>query len=174
MTEKPILFSAPMIIAILEGRKTQTRRVVAWPYKPTVPKWGKAWIDPGGTDIFGPGPYLKVPCDDPREHSDDGVIRRVFSPYGEANDRLWVRETWAPRGVNPVARPSGKFGAAVIEYRADGQRATYDHDPLQREHEGFWRPSIFMPRWASRITLEVTDVRVQRGKEISEEDAMAE
>lgn len=154
MKERPILFSAPMVRAILEGRKTQTRRIVKPRVIPVVEecfrvngKWCNRTFD---YDLVN------------------------LCPYGQPGDRLWVRETWASRGVNPVAMPSGKFGAAVVEYRADTARATWDRDPIQRDPDGHWRPSIFMPRWASRIRLEVTGVRVERLNDISEADAIAE
>ena len=158
MKEHPILFSGPMVKAILEGRKTQTRRIVK-PYGlgELLDEW------PKGSGIFCEREFGREEC----------IIRQNVCPYGQPGDRLWVRETWAPRGVHPVTRPDGKFGAAVIEYRADGQRATWNHDPIQRIKDD-WRPSIFMPRWASRITLEVTAVRVERLQDISPEDALAE
>ena len=148
----PILFSGAMVRAILEGRKSQTRRVVKGKWIPTV----EAVLAANGRWVWSTIQY------------------DLTTPHGQPGDRLWVRETWASRGVNPVARPSGGRGAAVIEYRADGIRATWDHDPIQRDADDYWRPSIFMPRWASRITLEITEVRVQRLQEISPEDCVAE
>ena len=147
-----------MVKAILEGRKTQTRRIVK-PYGlgELLDEW------PKGSGIFCEREFGREEC----------IIRQNVCPYGQPGDRLWVRETWAPRGVYPVTRPDGKFGAAVIEYRADGQRATWNHDPIQRIKDD-WRPSIFMPRWASRITLEVTKVRVERLQDINRGGAMAE
>lgn len=127
-TSRPILFSAPMVRAILDGTKTQTRRALkgAQPADP-VDRWLAA-----------------------------GQVLRC--PYGALGDTLWVRETW--RG-DPV------------EYRAD----THSHGPADgsRDAESVnWRPSIFMPRWASRLTLRITEVRVERLQEISEDDAAAE
>lgn len=122
MKERPILFSGPMVRAIREARKTQTRRVVKE-------------IDPDEFVSSNEADNLALCC-----------------PYGAVGDRLWVRETW-----------QGNQGD--IRYGADG-------DSLHG-YNG-WRPSIFMPRWASRITLEVTGVRVERVQEISEEDAQAE
>ena len=140
MKERPILFSAPMVRAILAGTKTQTRRVV----KP----------QPG--------------CD-PR---DDGHIDMGRCPYGQPGDGLWVKETFAivPRtayrrseGVQQTLRPDDDHDAAIY-------RAGWD-----RSNGGFrWRPSIHMPRWASRITLEITGVRVERLQDISPSDAIAE
>ena len=128
MKERPILFSGPMVRAILDGRKTQTRR----PYNPkagfpredgeVTPTTADAWTDYG-------------PC-----------------PLGQPGDRLWVRETW-------TQNTSG-----VVWYRADGH-------PIA---DGLWRPSIHMPRWASRITLEITHVWVERVQDITEDGAIRE
>lgn len=132
MKERPILFSAPMVRALLSGAKTQTRRLV----KPQP-------MDSGAPD-----------------HWRDTTAR---CPYGAPGDRLWVRETWAPfdGDTNRNAAPAG----VPAMYRAD---RSFMVEP------GRWRPSIHMPRWASRIDLEVTAVRVERLQAITEEDAKAE
>lgn len=140
MTERPILFSAPMVRALLAGRKTQTRRVVRHPHVAEIEAWhfnGVSWR----FGVYGEGGGA----------ADLGGMR---CPYGVEGDRLWVRETWAK---------AGEAGDAV-EYRAD------NHDPRAAR----WRPSIHMPRWASRLTLAVTGVRVERLQDISESDAIAE
>lgn len=145
MKERPIRFSAPMVRAILEGRKTQTRRVV----KPQ-PVIDRTWL--GGwkhetrkaTTALG-SPLIANAC-----------------PYGQPGDRLWVRETWAPRTLG--AWPLMDQHMKPI-YRASEDRP---------EWKQIWKPSIHMPRWASRITLEVTGVRVERLQDISEADAIAE
>lgn len=125
--ERGILFSAPMVRAILDSTKTQTRRAV-----------------------------MADAC-----------------PYGAPGDRLWVRETWsivddagrAFRGKTPKVSDIEVPGAkASVRYQAESGEGSLD----------FWRPSIFMPRWASRITLEITDVRVQRLHDISDADIRAE
>jgi len=113
MKERPILFSTEMVKAILDGRKTMTRRVVKDPYK-----------------------YITIPRP---------------SPYGRVGDRLWVRETFV---IDADGMP---------DYRADCDSGVIA-----------WRPSIFMPRKLSRITLEITSVRVERLQEITEEDAIKE
>lgn len=128
MGDVPILFSGPMVRAILEGRKTQTRRPCRW-----------------------------------------GVARDAVA----AGDRLWVRETWA------VATGDVCDGNAAIRYRADGAlEAVNDHrsDALPRmlSTSDRWRPSIHMPRWASRLTLPVVSVRAERLHDITEADAVAE
>lgn len=137
MTERPILFSAPMVRALLAGTKTQTRRVVKRPER------------------YEGGLHNCLHC----------------CPYGEPGDRLWVRETWAPQ----------------VDCEVSAQRWTKlqaQHGPMPLLHFAAdnepgpwitkWRPSIHMPRWASRITLEVTEVRVERLQDISDADARAE
>lgn len=132
--ERPILFSAPMVRAILAGTKTQTRRV--------------AKID----DVAHGKPVQWVsvaPCT-------TGILE-VSCPYGEPGDRLWCKETWCP-----------DVGCVTSTW----YRATSPELPPGAGHR--WRPSIHMPRWASRITLEITGVRVERLQVISEADAMDE
>lgn len=146
MKERPILFSAPMVRAILGGRKTQTRRIVNARVAPWLLDPAHGWDD---AYVLDPGNELLARC-----------------PYGAPGGRLWVRETWA--------RLTGN-GHRIV-YRADGDdpRLGWDDDPSTRRPRMTWTPSIHMPRWASRITLEVTDVRVERLQAITEEDAVAE
>lgn len=149
MKERPILMSAPMVRAILAGTKTQTRRVVK-PQPRILAGELLCWKDDALTD--------------------DQMA--ACSPYGQPGDRLWVRETfsgpWCMEAQDGIAAaPPSKWGeSSEIWYWADGE-PTY----------GDWtrpRPSIHMPRWASRITLEVTGVRVERLQDISTSDAEAE
>ena len=140
MKERPILFSGPMVRALLAGTKTQTRRVV----KPQ-----PTHFNPVGV------PRRVIPTGGPSD-----VIR---CPYGQPGDRLWVRETWA-YGIHALAAKRDENGPFV--YAADGT--------TQGRLCDRWRPSIHMPRWASRITLEVTSVRVERLQDIDLADALAE
>lgn len=149
MKERPILFSSPMVLAILEGRKTQTRRIMNLiEFQPCTAS-GDGW-DWDFRDRRGRW----------NSYTTKQLVESKRNPYGTPGDRLWVRETW------------GRCDRDRVIYRAD------DIDALAKERNWVswptWRPSIFMPRWASRITLEVTEVRVQRLHEISEEDAKAE
>ncbi len=138
MKERPILMSAPMVRAILEGRKTQTRRV----YKPRE-------VDN---------------VEDPH-----GALFAFPTPYGSPGDRLWVRETWSHDAHDlDTCRAAHEDASPGIGYGPYYRSTEVAPDTLR------WKPSIFMPRWASRITLEVTEVRVQRLQEISEDDAKAE
>ncbi len=159
MKERPILFSGPMVRAILEGRKTQTRRVV----KPRH-YWHMDHRDDGTQ-----WPYF----DDYVYAEPDPV--EVLCPYGVPGDRLWVRETWRLIAWDGDAQTVG------VDYPADGPDGearyieTADHLALARRLlSRRKRPSIHMPRWASRITLQVTGVRVERVQDICDADAMAE
>lgn len=146
--ERPILFSGEMVRAILAGRKTQTRRVAR--------RLG-VYTEAGRVvDLV------------PLDPDGDPIDRPVHCPYGAPGDRLWVRETWAAideRGeaISRRTRHVDQNCGDRLVYRADDRVLTEQ-----------WRPSIFMPRWASRITLEVTAVRVERLQDITEEDACAE
>lgn len=154
MKERPILFSGPMVRAILEGRKTMTRRVVKLRYgADVVVTNGQVW-KPARVDYAS-----YVDC-----------------PYGQVGDQLWVRETFAysvidPDGLSPEDDPENYD----IIYRADPERPNGGWtDGEGNRINAPWRPSIHMPRWASRILLEITGVRVERLHEISEADAQAE
>jgi hypothetical protein len=137
MKERPILFSGPMVNAIRNDRKTQTRRVV----KPQPYLAGEARL----TADYGVG-------------FTSGPVYGVGPKYGIPGDRLWVRETFAS-----LNDPSNPELPAHVLYRSDS-----DSKPAK------WTPAIFMPRWASRITLEVTGVRVERLQDIGEGDSVAE
>ncbi len=172
MRERPILFSSPMVRAILEGRKTQTRRVVK-PQPTGEPRplsdWSRGLAEachdhsPDANKLAAHSDRLKGHVF-PFTTSSCGLMSPVC-PYGHPGDRLWVRETWQPCGLTEL----GLMQAAY--YKADGK--TY-YDPNDLSKTCKWRPSIHMPRWASRITLEITGVRVERLQDISEEDAESE
>ncbi|WP_353187445.1 hypothetical protein [Pseudomonas sp.] len=155
--ERPILFSAPMVRAVLDGRKTVTRRPVK--VQP------RSRADIGS---YGKGqPFIRNP---------DVTKRNPECPFGNPGDRLWVRETWycdhneVMRG--PYLKPDD---LDVIEARDDGT-LVYAADGLTpyETDQPVWKPSIHMPRWASRILLEITDVRVERLQDISRSDIRAE
>lgn len=158
MREHPIIFSAPMVRAILEGRKTQTRRVV----KPQP-----------ADDIHlakFPNPTF-IGWKSSLRHSHGNETSHTC-PYGVPGDRLWVRESH--RLVD--FEITGDRASCAIEYLADGARGEriFDHtETLMSEHCNV-RPSIHLPRALSRITLEITGVRVERVQDISEADACAE
>jgi len=158
MTDRPIIFSAPMILALLDGRKTQTRRVLK-------PKWR----DGANQQFTG----WRVEQVGPRHWQiigGMGVGANIKTPYA-IGDRLYVREAFiGPYAYEVNEYPPRDWGNKPIWFPADG--------PVPDKFSGqFWhraRPSIHMPRWASRLTLTVTDVRVQRLQEISADDAVAE
>ena len=153
LKERPILFSAPMVRALLAGTKTQTRRVC----KP----------QPIADARFVGGHYLPATKRNPgQEISVEAPYVHIACPYGQRGDRLWVRETWR-RDIDKID------GARLVQYRADDAIVEAPRTYFDLPSAG-WIPSIHMPRWASRITLEVTGVRVERLQEISEADAIAE
>ncbi len=177
MKEHSILFSGPMVRAIREGRKTQTRRPIKHP------------------EYFG---CLTGDCPHMFQAECDAAIAvwaKESCPYGVPGDRLWVRETFAVFCVTDYSRGDILNSSAQvgIGYRADHKTGNladgdggYNFRPVEgddriaqarliaEDHYHEWRPSIHMPRWASRLTLEITDVRVQRVQEITEEDSRAE
>lgn len=149
MKERPILFSAPMVRAILDGRKNQTRRVVKF-----APSSG----------------YIKEPGGHRRWHRDDAEAV-VACPYGQPGDRLWVRENYLISAWMKTY--------ANIKYLADSHEKTFVREYLQGKISepvkvNTIRPSIFMPRWASRIIIEITRIRIERLQDISEYDAYSE
>lgn len=160
--ERPILFSGPMVRAILEGRKTQTRRVMK--PQPFYNDYTKDWFTFLGKHktYFAWGENQEPPIVDMIE----------YNPYGEPacchleGDRLWVRETWLEDRISGL--PTDQHGQP--HYKANG----YTNQIIVDSWNGQWKPSIFMPRWASRITLEITDIRVERVQQISEQDIEAE
>jgi hypothetical protein len=185
MKERPILFSAPMIRALLAGTKTVTRRIVN----------ERLYINVGGEDE-GENVYQS----DPRF----GAVASEWAtcPYGIAGDRLWVKETHAFKCLDPneyLYEPLKSLGlrkygggdpepGCNLRVRSTDAMVVYAAHPTSYEDlpnwPGYstyrsdtpktWRPSIFMPRWASRITLEVVSVRVERLHEITDEDAARE
>lgn len=145
MNEKPILFNAEMVNAILSGRKTQTRRIIS---EKTLQLFNVA---------ASAGECHPLNSGDPVDGRSQSYYCE-FSPLGVAGDQLWVRETWARYNIDQTSHD--------MAYRAT--------TPADWPKDGLWRPSIHMPRWASRINLLITGVRVERLNTISTGDAMAE
>lgn len=163
MKERPIIFSGEMVRAILEGHKTMTRRVIK--IHNTIHSEDRTTnYNNEITEVFHPDPNndlwsfgLTWKVVGIRRHD----VTHLRCPYGIPGDCLWVRETWC--NINkPGIEPE-------IYYKAD-TKYTEDYN----SSEWKWKPSIFMPRWASRITLEITNIRVERLQEITEEDALKE
>jgi hypothetical protein len=147
--ERPFLFNGDMVRAILEGRKTQTRRIV----KTRIPSDAPRNINPHTLEVEDGGGY--------GFYDDNGDVHKAPCCPGEL---LWIRETWGKGSENNVCHSSDE----MIFYRAT--------DPGWDDNDtGFkWRPSIHMPRWASRITLKVTSVRIERLNQINSLDAESE
>ena len=178
MKSRPILFSGPMVRALLDGSKTQTRRIV----KPQPPEYVKDLCSYHHTQ---PGHWLYGWSKEDSELLD----WCIKSPYGGPSDQLWVKETffafgrWETRFSAKKGRDEWHFVDMTLEcghaylYAADqeGPPASIQERRHSGVTPGWWkRPAIFMPRAASRITLEITGVRVERLQDISEADAMAE
>lgn len=193
--ERPILFSSPMVRAILDGRKTQTRRIIKTQPSDTAEEvFGWFGEDaPSNLRVAERGVY---------ERSKSGLRFVAKCPYGKTEDRLWVRETWveilhtSPASDEPIEVTNGDrliehatrnpdggwyYDGRVVCYRAtsdiefcDGDGFSADSGMADSDDIPKWKPSIHMPRWASRITLEITGVRVERLQDISEADAIAE
>lgn len=165
MKSRGIIFSGADVRAVQEGRKTQTRRII----KPQphddcgVIHVGKFHPEQFSDDgEYYPGkPHYGA-------YSDDGEWG-CKCPYGQPGDRLWVRETWADVRRMGFDRDLFPTGAA---YKSDCEGQ--DSLDVAADYGVKWKPSIHLPRWASRITLEIDEIRVERLNDISEEDAIAE
>ncbi|EKN3396452.1 hypothetical protein ABHY64_001492 [Yersinia enterocolitica] len=182
MNEKPILFNAEMVQAILSGRKTQTRRIMkVQPSEHFHPQtihgamdFTAHWYTPGVIDKDG---YLQPARKDVFGVADED--EGYTCPLGAVGDQLWVRENFYQHGVwnQPYF---GECSDPEDAYFSGDKRVLYAADGGSVKHGGtrddFWRsrPSIHMPRWASRINLLITGVRVERLRDISQEDAQAE
>jgi len=171
--EHPILFSGPMVRAILNGTKTQTRRAITRPHIITEEEdfeYRDSWIDSEGNCC---------------------AVEDALSlcPYGQPGDALWLKENfWKDSRVDYANPPREIFYDATPEIALDhmgaimhatylgGEKVSREDSLRNLETNKFWsrKPSIHMPRWASRITLEVTDVRVERIHSITDEDVLRE
>lgn len=159
MKERPILFSGEMVRAILSGRKTQTRRVV------------KQQVEFDSCGLV-------------RTRHGELVTKRMFErincPYGQVGDRLWVRESFWYREEDGITwYDDGQFRLHPTSLLKN--KLITPTDPMEKWHTGTWqqygfkrKPSIHMPRWASRITLEIVNIRVQRLQDVTDDDAEAE
>jgi hypothetical protein len=164
MREHPILFSAPMVRAILEGRKSVTRRVLKTQPMPPLPPGPLYIIDEPGSRTFDI--HLRPRFSRGQFIGSDRMFTAT-APYAPG-DRLWVREAWRTEARHDHLPPRDVPPTAIVSYEAD-----YDREPNDG-CRGRYRPPMFMLRWASRITLEVTGVKVERLQDISEEEAKAE
>ncbi|EIX9644667.1 TPA: morphogenetic protein [Klebsiella pneumoniae] len=159
MTERGMIFNSEMVRAILDGRKTQTRRPVKFPVHDK-----NLGCELAGNELAGElsaGNYLN-------------------SAFGKPGDRIWVRETW--QAIHDYCDENGhvderRYARSIPRHRGNYWHPVYEEawgNESREDREFPWRPSIHMPRWASRILLEITDVRVERLKSISDGDAIRE
>ncbi|BDH46426.1 hypothetical protein TUM12370_24700 [Salmonella enterica subsp. enterica serovar Choleraesuis] len=178
--ERGMIFNAEMVRAILDGRKTQTRRIISDRHIHLIDaasQVGECYPLESGVDHGNSQSYYREHC-----------------PFGKPGDRIWVRETWSQLGnedgcaINwndELVKGGGPEAARIYRASCEQKPGNYGlwsipDDAFWKPHtdsmefEGAWRPSIHMPRWASRITLEITDVRVERLNDISQSDALSE
>lgn len=159
MTERGMIFNGEMVRALLDGRKTQTRRPVKFPVHDK-----NLGCELAGNELAGElsaGNYLN-------------------SAFGKPGDRIWVRETW--QAIHDYCDENGhvderRYARSIPRHRGNYWHPVYEEawgNESQEDREFPWRPSIHMPRWASRILLEITDVRVERLRSMSQDDARAE
>jgi hypothetical protein len=164
MKLRPILFSKSMVQAIRADRKTQTRRAAKGVpddcQLATADDWNAVRADPRMRpfEAFGPARGMV-----PVRHADGGIAAYTC-PFGAPGDRLWIREAWRVSQAHDPLPPRDIPTDVTVEYLAD-DTGYFD---------GRYRHARFMPRWASRLTLEITDVRLQRLKDINHDDAIAE
>ena len=188
MIERGILFKDRLVRRILAGAKTQTRRIAKLPADV-----GEVRIDPGGTALFGPGPYIKAYGSEVGGHAQ--MYPRIRCPYGYPGDRLWVREAWrswtrscADEDTDDDHECSAHCNQTYVAYRAtprtgfrpvpDRAAITYldESTPIESNRDliGPWKPGIHLRRDWARIWLDIVAVRVERLQDISEADALAE
>ena len=172
MKERPIIFSAEIVKAILDGKKTMTRRVI----KSNHDLSRYTHVD---FDVDGDNKWELARINDLKR-----TYTKIGNPYGNVGDRLWVRETWIQGYDDPLIESEGDDENAVsIIYKADGKEEyrscsaetveNWGDFSADSEMVGFKSP-IHMPRWASRLLLEITDIKVERLQDISCEDAVKE
>jgi hypothetical protein len=175
----PIPFTASMVRALLDGRKGQTRRLVKLPHMNPLGAWEPSTVGGGGSHLKDGTPYAERPC---LWHTRAGDA--LVCPYGRVGDLLWVRESWRV-GKRWDATPPRDLPARkmTVMFAAGGSvggtgEGRYELDESYPDTLPDWagklRPGMFIPRWASRLTLRITDVRVERLQNISEADAIAE
>lgn len=172
--DRPILFSGPMVRALLDGSKTQTRRLVK-PFRGFEHNHVcRPDLAADSCAVWWHGSSERIGC-------------HQYCPNGVPGDRLWVRETWQFADWTEDGQPFVRFAAdntvRFCEGAGEGESlvdtwaelsAPENYEIDNKAADRRWRPSIFMPRWASRLTLTITDVRVERLQEISERDCEAE
>ena len=199
VAEWPLLFKPEMVRATIEGRKTKTRRVAttrntlfdggdwagaAWPRNMAMNDldWQNAWVDEGPPPAGNPGPYLKA------HYPAEGTHHRIYPKY-QVGDNIWIRETWrfadwtedglpyieyaADNARHLVRHPSAEWGEKLADIWAE-LSAPENYNIDMRAADRKWRPSIYMPRDACRLVMEITDIQIERIQDITNDDAIAE
>jgi hypothetical protein len=168
--ERPILFSGPMVRAILDGRKSQTRRVIKG--APHEERQLEA-VMVRDEACFIERAHVGTPQETCHyRYGGEGEQPAIACPYGAPGDKLWVRETWGLNHYEYERAPIPKVRPPDLEDQYLAYQATEDDSEVRNELR--WRPSIHMPRWMSRLTLEIAEVRAERLLACSENDAKAE
>lgn len=184
--ERPILFTGEMVRAILDGRKTQTRRVLK-SQPGAIPEGYAPRVYYPARDRHMAMMHMDRACaqwERPGEYDGENVLGTACGftcPYGQPGDRLWVRETWSPRVVHTCYDMGCDCDNVWVDYAAGGEGKHFSGGDIpdgwympQAALKGRTVPSLHMPRWASRITLEIIGVRVERLNDCSAKDAIAE
>ncbi|MFK1706881.1 ASCH domain-containing protein [Klebsiella quasipneumoniae] len=187
MTERGMIFNAEMVRAILDGRKTQTRREVKLNLDIACLATTYDWATSLAAN------HYQGLTEEQIQHKAEslrGVIHPVIlgngqmvsiiCPHGKPGDRIWVRETW--QAIHDYCDENGhvderRYARSIPRHRGNYWHPVYEEawgNESREDREFPWRPSIHMPRWASRILLEITDVRVERLRSMSQDDARAE
>lgn len=172
-----MLFAGSMVRAEIEGRKTMTRRAMKpqpdehhWSLMPSEAEYRAEWRNAYDRRWLYQHRIKQNP--------EWGTTADIVCPYGQPGDLLWVREAHSIFDTHGQHRTDGKrwgpWGGLPTRTSPDGTQIAYYREGFDRCDPRHWRPSIHMPRWASRLTLRITDVRVERLQDISEEDAVAE
>lgn len=183
MKEHPILFQTEMVQAILKGRKVMTRRVIKESFNGCLTNGGPHPC-PNDPVVFHPGEIIPSPIDgEPDMVMKGEKVTALFHcstldseakcPYGKIGDTLWVRETWSEHNGEYAYKASLDLFKQTNWYKEIKKTFDFYNAPLE-DNCIKWRPSIFMPRAASRITLKITNIKVERVQDISEEDAIKE
>lgn len=178
MKERPVIFNGEMVSAILDGRKTQTRRIVSRSADIESISTHLDWVHSGAYGTHRPSDKEYANKAESLKTSGlhafrdaNGKLFGLHCPFGYTGDRLWVRETFMDLTGTGIEATTGKFEG--FAYRADTPAGSYG-DEVRKEYGLKWTPSLHMPRKACRILLEITAVRVERLNDISDGDAIRE
>lgn len=174
--ERPILFSGEMVRQVLADKKTQTRRPIGLSELRPSTTPGYDWTWRGTASVRSIAQQRRYPDGCWQDVSGERLLS--LCPYGEPGHRLWVRETWRPEelsiGLDGIRFRADNAFVPILNTPEAAERWLAAHGGIDVPNPGRWRPSIHMPRWASRLTLDVLSVRVERLHDISDADILAE